>query len=76
MKAALIWNEDEEKYHDISIPDTASTYEANLDTTVSCANCDKDIEFGESLTSRTIHNEVGFGYAVCAACYWDELKTM
>lgn len=73
MKAALRWNEDEEKYHDISIPDTASTYEANLDTTVSCANCGKDIEFGKSFTSRTIHNEVGFGYAVCPACYWEEI---
>jgi len=73
LKAALMWNEDEEKYHDIFIPDNASAYEANLDTTVSCANCGKDIEFGKNFTSRTIYNESGFGYVVCTACYWGEL---
>lgn len=73
MKAALRWNEDEENYHVFSVPDRASTYEADLDTKVSCANCGKEIEFGKGFTSRNIHNGAGLGYAVCTACYWDEL---
>lgn len=34
------------------------------------------LAFGESYTSRLIHNELGFGYAVCPRCYESEFREM
>lgn len=32
--------------------------------------------FGEGYTSRLIHNDLGFGYAVCPRCYEAEFREM
>ena len=42
---------------------------------VKCAQCGKPVIYRESYTSRTIHSDYGFGYAVCPECYlkeWEE----
>ena len=43
-------------------------YTPNMDTVINCASCGKKLAFGDSYTSRCIHNATGFGYAVCAGC--------
>lgn len=43
---------------------------------IDCAECGCELAFGESYTSRLIHNELGFGYAVCARCYEAEFREM
>lgn len=40
----------------------------DMDTVINCASCGKKLAFGDSYTSRCIHNATGFGYAVCAGC--------
>jgi hypothetical protein len=41
-----------------------------------CAECGCELAFGESYTSRLIHNDLGFGYAVCPRCYEAEFREM
>jgi len=40
-----------------------------MDKIVNCANCGKELKFGECYTSKTIHTEIGMGYGVCEECY-------
>lgn len=42
---------------------------------VACANCGKNVTYEDPYTSRFIHSDYGFGYAVCPACYKNELLT-
>lgn len=46
---------------------------SDMDTVINCASCGKKLTFGDSYTSRCIHNATGFGYAVCAKCMEKEL---
>ena len=41
---------------------------------VDCANCGKELEAGDTYTSKTIHTNIGFGYGVCESCYEEEIK--
>lgn len=45
-------------------------------TRFDCAECGCELAFGESYTSRLIHNDLGFGYAVCPRCYEAEFREM
>lgn len=36
---------------------------------VNCAQCGREIKFGDSYTSKEIHTFSGFGYSVCEECY-------
>lgn len=67
---AIYWIEKEHRYIDYDLPEGSSLIESNMDKTVSCACCGKKIKFGQSFTSRRIHSEMGFGYAVCEECYY------
>jgi NAD-dependent SIR2 family protein deacetylase len=40
---------------------------------VNCAQCGKEIKFGDSYTSKEVHTHVGFGYPVCDKCYEGEV---
>ena len=51
-----------------------SVYETDMDTIVNCAQCNKELKFGESYTSMEKQTSLGFGYAVCADCYEEEWK--
>lgn len=46
----------------------------DMDELVNCAQCGKKIKFGDSYTSKQIHNPIGLGYPVCESCYEVELK--
>lgn len=51
-----------------------SAYESDMDTIVNCAQCYKEIKFGNCYTSLEKLTETGFGYAVCEDCYEREWK--
>lgn len=57
-------------------PDGASVCADDFSTVVDCAECGCELAFGESYTSRLIHNDLGFGYAVCPRCYEAEFREM
>lgn len=57
-----------DKYEDFYIPVEAAIYE-DLDTRVRCAECGRELYFGDCYTSLVIHNPIGFGYGVCLQCY-------
>lgn len=68
---AKIWNETKHEYEPYVLPKGASCHETDMDKIVSCACCGKKLKYGETYTSRRIHTELGFGYAVCGECYFD-----
>lgn len=68
------WNYETGAYDPYELPDGASCYETDMRKKVSCAECGKRVEFGECYTSKRIHTEHGFGYAVCLDCYVDEVR--
>ena len=47
-------------------------YSEDMRQIVNCASCGKEIYYGDTYTSKTIHNAVGLGYPVCEACYEHE----
>lgn len=68
---AQIFNEEKLTYETYELPEGSSLYEGSMSKIVSCASCGKKIKYGNSYTSRRIHNQFGFGYAVCESCYFD-----
>lgn len=76
MKRAIRWVPGQCEYRDWRVPDGASVSAADFSTVVDCAECGCEVVFGESYCSRLIHNELGFGYAVCPRCYEDEFREM
>ena len=72
MKHAFKWNGQE--YTDIVLPSGATLGVEDINQNITCASCGRVINFKESYTSKTIHNEIGLGYLVCHDCYGEELK--
>lgn len=70
------WNYQTHKYDKVEIPDcyNCKTYSNNMKELVHCPHCGDEIEIGDSYTSLEYHTEMGFGYAVCEACYELEWK--
>lgn len=73
------WNFETHKYEPFDSPAIViSIYSEDMLECVDCANCGKRMTYGQGYTSRTIHNDSGFGYPVCDMCYEkekeDELK--
>lgn len=67
------WNFKTHKYEPFESPAIFTTlFSDDMDMKIDCANCGKSIIFGESFTSRTIHNSYGLGYSVCEICYEKE----
>ena len=69
MRRANRWVPELGEYEDCRVPDGASAYEYDFSTVVACAWCGEPLAYGESYTSRLVHNDLGFGYAVCPRCY-------
>lgn len=46
----------------------------DMNKIVNCCQCGKKIKFGSTYTSLEVHNNYGFGYAVCGECYNKEYK--
>lgn len=76
MRKLQRWREINHRYEPHLVPDewNVKTYSDDMDERVNCARCGKKIKFGDSYTSRQIHNGFGFGYAVCPECYEEEWK--
>lgn len=70
MQLAQKWDFKGRIYRPCRIPDNwfCVLYAPNMDDVINCASCGKTLAFGDSYTSRCIHNLHGFGYMVCAEC--------
>lgn len=53
-------------------PLNLKTYSEDMDEIVNCAQCLKELKIGDSYTSKEIHTDLGFGFAVCSKCYEEE----
>lgn len=73
MKAQK-WNPKTKKYYDYDLPEEACLYSDAMNKVVACAQCGRKMLFGDGYTSRQIHTEYGFGYAVCEKCNEKEWK--
>ena len=65
------WDERKRAYEPYDVPDEwhVTTIETDMATRVNCAQCGREITFGEAYTSLQVHSPIGFGYAVCEECY-------
>lgn len=70
------WNYKTHEYDSIEVPDewNVSLYTENMDEIVNCPHCGKELRYGETYTSKEIHNWIGLGYGVCEECYEEEWK--
>lgn len=68
------WDYDAHEYKPFEVPGDKIIvlYSNDMNLPINCTNCFKDMTFGDGYTSRTIHNDVGFGYPVCEDCYEKE----
>jgi hypothetical protein len=73
MKAQK-WNYKTHDYDPYELPENCRLYETDLSLKVACCHCGKEYEFGVMYTSREIHNNMGFGYPVCKACFNIEIE--
>lgn len=72
------WNVRTNVYETYKIPDNwyCPLYCNDLTTTINCASCGKQMEYGAGYTSALIHNKYGIGYTVCEACKYLENKQL
>ena len=64
------WNFKTKYYEEYTVPADwkVKTLINDMEEEVNCAICGKSVIYGHAYPSRTIHDENGFGYAVCYAC--------
>lgn len=67
------WNYQTHKYEPTEIADTV-LYTENMSLIVHCAQCGKEIMYGDGYTSMEIHTSLGLGYPVCEDCHAQELE--
>lgn len=68
------WNYKTKSYDDYELPERAMMWSDDMDLVIQCANCAKDIKYGDGFTSKEIHNDLGMGYIVCESCYKQEIQ--
>lgn len=68
------WNYEKHDYDPHRIPDSwnCKMYSDDMDEIINCAQCGREITFGEAYTSWEIHGGLGFGYMVCEDCHIEE----
>lgn len=71
------WNENKKDYDDVTIPDEWKTplICMNMDETVNCVNCGREMKFGEGFTSKRYHHKSGAAYSECKKCFDEYLPT-
>ena len=77
MKSIPRFSYKKHKYCMVIIPNEwhVSLYEDDMDNIVNCANCGKELRYGNGFTSQEYHEQqFGFGYIVCEDCHNAELK--
>ena len=64
------WNFKTLEYEEYTVPADwkVKTFSTDMEEKVNCAACGKSVIYGHAYISRTIHDENGYGYAVCYAC--------
>ena len=69
------WSYKKRVYEPYEIPDewNVATYSDDMDKVVQCAQCGREVKFGDTYTSHEVHTKFGMGYAVCDRCYDEEL---
>ena len=72
------WDYNSHSYFSIPIisrePLNIKTYSEDMNEIVNCCQCLKKIRYGDTYTSKEIHTDLGFGFAVCEDCYKEEWK--
>lgn len=70
MNRAQKWDFVEHKYQPYEIPNGwfCPLILDDMDTIVNCASCGRELPFGDTYTSKTIHTSMGVGYLICGAC--------
>ena len=70
------WNNKTLEYEEYTVPDDwkVKTVSIDMNEKVNCAACGHVMKCGDGFTSRTIHDEIGFGYMVCYECYRKEIE--
>lgn len=68
------WSPLIKKYIPYMVHNDASFFEEDMDKIVKCAECNRDIEYGDCFSSRLIHTRMGYGYAVCPKCHEEEIR--
>lgn len=51
-------------------------WNTNMNDIVNCAQCGKELKYGDCYTSRELMNGAGLGYGVCGACYQKERRRL
>ena len=74
MILARKWDFDRKVYLPYNIPSACVLGGIDMNDTINCASCGKKLKFGESYTSKCIHNIFGLGFAVCAECNTKEFE--
>lgn len=69
------WNYETHEYDVfISPSDFLVLVTDNMDLEIGCACCGKHLLFGETYTSKEIHNDSGLGYPICDVCHTQEYE--
>jgi hypothetical protein len=72
MKAKK-WNYKTKKYDDYELPGKTLLFSYDMEKEITCAQCGKNMKYGEGFASREIHTSQGLGYPVCGDCYKIEI---
>lgn len=66
------WNLQKAKYEPYTKPEEngwyCPIYCNDMKELVNCTECGKQVEYGNTFTSRFIHNRTAFGFPVCYEC--------
>ena len=74
MTKAQKWNPKTRRYTNYKLPIGCFLYTDDLEREVACAKCGTFLEYGDTFTSKTIHNSMGLGFPVCEECYNIEIQ--
>lgn len=69
------WNYKTHRYDEYTPPIEDGRYPLLVDDMaeiINCAQCGKEIVYGDGYVSMEIHTQAGFGYVVCEECYQKE----
>lgn len=70
------WNHEKGMYEPYVIPADweCPLFCDDMQSVVNCASCGREIVYANCYTSMEIHDDWGFGFAVCQECYKGELE--
>ncbi len=67
------WDEKKGAYEPYEVPDDWKLlcYSEDMNEICNCAQCGREMRYGDAYTSFQVHTEIGFGYMVCERCHFD-----